>query len=135
MKIVVTGGREWISYKSILDGFERMCKAYDISPTDIILIHGDCRGLDRMAAELGELLGMDVRGKPAHWGHDEDCPAECREVIGRAAGVIRNQKMLDENPDIELAMSFHHDLEKSKGTGDMVRRIEKAGITHRHFDK
>lgn len=145
MKIVVTGDRDWDNAESVVDAFEQMVTDYDVDPPDIILIHGAARGLDNQAAEIGKLLGMDVRAYHPHWCHSwdftvgkqppYDCPEDCREVVGRPAGVIRNQKMLTDNPDIELALSFHPDLVKSKGTGDMCRRVDKAGIDRRHFDK
>ena len=47
-------------------------------------------------------------------------PAEW-DKYGKAAGVLRNQQMLDEGyPD--LVVYFHKDLENSKGTKDMVTR-------------
>ena len=144
MKIVVTGDRYWDNGESIVDAFEAMCLDYDVSPYDIILIHGAANGLDTQAAGIGKMLGMDVRPYYPHWCHSWDyhgtycpyeCPKDCREMVGRPAGVIRNQKMLTDNPDIELALSFHPDLVKSRGTGDMCRRVDKAGILRRHFDK
>lgn len=145
MKIVITGDRYWDNAESIVDAFEQMCLDYDVSPTDIILIHGAANGLDTQAAGIGKLLGMSVRPYYPHWSHSWDlpidkqwmytCPKDCRKMVGRPAGVIRNQKMLDDNTDIELALSFHPDLSKSKGTGDMCRRVDKAGIERRHFDK
>ena len=135
MKIVVTGDRHWDNAETVVDAFEQMVNDYGVDPTDIILIHGAARGLDNQAAEIGELLGMDVRPYPPHWSHTDECPAECKQMVGRPAGVIRNQKMLTDNSDIELALSFHTDLESSKGTGDMCRRVDKAGIPRRHFDE
>ncbi len=135
MKIVVTGDRHWDNAESVVDAFEQMVNDYDVIPTDVILIHGAARGLDSQAAEIGELLGMDVRPYPPHWSHTDECPAECKQMVGRPAGVIRNQKMLDDNTDIEVALSFHPDLSKSKGTGDMCRRVDKAGIKRWHFDE
>ena len=135
MKIVVTGDRHWDNAESVVNAFEQMVNDYDVIPTDVILIHGAARGLDSQAAEIGELLGMDVRPYPPHWSHTDECPAECKQMVGRPAGVIRNQKMLDDNPDIEVALSFHPDLSKSKGTGDMCRRVDKAGIKRWHFDE
>lgn len=145
MKIVVTGDREWDNAGTIIDAFESFCKNYEVFPEYIILIHGAARGLDSQAAEIGELLGMDVRAYHPHWCHSWDfspgkpcpyeCPKDCREMVGRPAGVIRNQKMLTDNPDIDVALSFHPDLSKSKGTADMCRRVDKAAIKRWHYDE
>jgi hypothetical protein len=135
MKILVTGDREWTSYESIVDAFELVCIEFEIEPSEIILIQGGARGADDIADRVGDLLGMDVITYYAHWRHTEECPKDCREMQGRPAGVIRNSKMLKENPDIDLALVFHTDLTKSKGTRDMVGKLEKAGITIRKITK
>ncbi len=45
------------------------------------------------------------------------------DVHGKAAGPIRNQEMLDEGkPDLVVA------FDGGRGTADMVRRAERAGI-------
>lgn len=135
MKIVVTGDRHWDNAETVVDAFEQVVNDYGVDPTDIILIHGAARGLDSQAAYIGELLGMDVRPYYPHWSHTDDCPPDCKQMVGRPAGVIRNQTMLDDNTDIKLALSFHTDLEQSRGTGDMCRRVDKAGIKRRHYDE
>ncbi len=135
MKLLVTGDRNWTSYDSIVDAFESVCIEFEIDPSEIILVHGNARGADDIADTCGKLLGMDVRSYPAHWCHTMECSKECREMVGRPAGVIRNSKMLKENPDIDLALAFHSNLKESKGTRDMVGRLEKAGITIRKITK
>lgn len=136
MKILVTGDREWLNLESIADALVNVLEEFNVDPKDCILIHGNARGADKLAAICGECLRMDVRPYPAHWGHTDDCPEGCREMCGRPAGSIRNKKMLDDNPDIDVALAFHPDLEEgSKGTRNMVMRLEKAGITVRKFDK
>ncbi len=52
-------------------------------------------------------------------------PAEWKKY-GRKAGPIRNQQMLDKDPDMVIA--FHSDIAKSKGTTDMVRKARKKGV-------
>ncbi len=44
----------------------------------------------------------------------------------KAAGPIRNQQMLDEEPDIDLVIAIHEDPTLGKGTRDMVSRARKA---------
>ena len=52
--------------------------------------------------------------------------------LARAAGPIRNQRMLVEGkPDLVIA--FHDDLESSRGTKDMIKRSLKAGIRVWHY--
>ena len=51
---------------------------------------------------------------------------------GKAAGPMRNQRMLTEEhrleEPIDLCVAFSHDLAVTRGTGDMVRRARAAGI-------
>jgi hypothetical protein len=59
-------------------------------------------------------LGIPVQPVPADW-----------TTYGRAAGPIRNQRMLNEyHPNLVLAFPDP----ESRGTWDMVRRAEKANV-------
>ena len=81
-----------------------------------VLIHGGCRGAAVMAARIGHRLGWEVECFPADW-----------DGLGRKAGPIRNQQMLDEGfPQVVLA--FHNNLERSTGTLDMVKRARGIGV-------
>lgn len=111
MRLVVTGDREWsdeITVAKVLTGMMQLGVT--------TLIHGDCRGLDKMAGEWGELLGMKVEKFPAEW-----------TKYGRAAGPLRNQQMINEGHPT-IAVAFHNDLKRSRGTKDMVTRLKKAKI-------
>lgn len=77
-----------------------------------VVIHGAARGADTEAAWLARGRGLAVEAFPADW-----------RKHGRAAGPLRNQRMLDEGkPDLVIAFSG------GKGTADMVRRAEAAGV-------
>jgi len=111
MEILITGSRDWKNY-------EIMFEELNALPKDTLLIHGDCRGADKMADLIAGRIGLPkTRAYPANW-----------KTYGKGAGPRRNQQMLDENPDISLVLAFHEDLGRSKGTRDMVRRSEKKGI-------
>jgi len=85
---------------------------------ELVLIHGDAKGADRMAASIAPQFNARVIAVPADW-----------DAHGKAAGPIRNQKMIDDHdPDVIWAF---RSTGKSNGTDDMVRRGERAGIqTH-----
>jgi hypothetical protein len=87
-----------------------------------VVIEGEARGADTFARLCAGVLGIEVLRFPADW-----------EKYGRAAGPIRNSQMLKEgNPDV--VVGFHHDIEKSKGTRDMLTRAKKAGKATFIFD-
>ena len=114
MKILVCGDRNW-------NNAEAMARElmYLSTRGDITIIHGDCRGADKMAGEMAMIMGFNVIAVPAEW-----------EKYGRRAGVVRNRKMFDEHrPDLVLA--FHEHIEDSKGTKDMMAYAKKKGCQTR----
>jgi len=76
------------------------------------VIAGGARGADTMAARWAESRGVELYVVTAEW-----------DKLGRKAGPIRNQRMLSEHKP-ELAVAFPG----GRGTDDMVRRAESAGI-------
>ncbi len=116
MRILVCGDREWTDETAI----HRELMKYG---HDTVVIQGECRGADLLAASVAEKLGMLVVRYPADW-----------RKYGRAAGHIRNKQMLLEGkPD--LVMAFHPLLLCSKGTKNMVHQAKELGIEVRVFDR
>ncbi|MBA7690806.1 hypothetical protein ES703_99338 [subsurface metagenome] len=109
MKILVCGDRDWGS-KLIVKAWRRFVK-----PT--LVFEGGYRGADQIAAKAADELGISFMEFPARWGQ-----------YGKAAGPIRNRKMLDEKPDLVLA--FHFDITESRGTADTLFEAEKRGIPY-----
>lgn len=107
MRVLVCGGREYTDKAalwSVLDA---------IGPPEVsAIISGMARGADTLAAEWAERFGFPLQKFPADW-----------TAHGRAAGPLRNQRMIDEGQP-ELVVAFPG----GKGTADMVLRAEKAGI-------
>lgn len=109
MRVLICGDRNWTDYAAILRELLRF-------PPGTTIIEGGCCGADRLAAEIARELGFKVAEFHADW-----------QRYGRAAGPIRNRRMLDEGrPDLVLA--FHADIKKSRGTADMVRQARRAGV-------
>lgn len=115
MKILVTGDRDWRDEAPIYRELSHF-------PAGTKLVHGDARGVDRIASRIGKELGFEVIPMPADW-----------TMFGKAAGPIRNSQMLKEHPDIEFALAFHSDLENSKGTKDMVKKLKTKNIPFKHI--
>lgn len=111
MKVLVCGGRKPLpnDYALILSELAKL----DLTSEDTV-IQGGARGVDTLARAAALRIGCQVATYPAEW-----------DVYGRAAGTIRNQKMLDSSePDLVLAFPSHG----SVGTYDMMRRAKKAGV-------
>jgi|2_EtaG_2_1085320.scaffolds.fasta_scaffold20286_4 hypothetical protein len=112
MKILICGDRNWQSKEPIRREIKTITRLF--GPVTHI-IHGCCRGADKMAGEVAEEMGIDVMEFPADWNQ-----------YGKKAGILRNIDMLNINPDCALA--FHSDINNSKGTKHMTSIARKANI-------
>lgn len=108
MKVVVCGSRDWNRYRTIRKRLVEL-------PKNAIIIEGGCDGADLIAREIALDIGLEVAEFPAAW-----------KKYGKAAGPIRNIKMLNTKP--HLVIAFHDDLNKSKGTKHVIGEARKRGI-------
>ena len=85
----------------------------------LTVVHGDARGVDRMAGALARSLGLDVEAFPADW-----------RGLGRIAGPVRNGRMLREaKPDLVLAFKPSFDWSyRTGGTEHMVSLARAADV-------
>lgn len=110
MKILICGDRHWRDEKKIAKVLFKLRKKVKL------VIHGGARGADQLAGKYAMLLGIPTAVYEANWTKH-----------GRAAGPIRNQSMLKfGKPDMVIA--FHKNLNKSKGTKNMVGLAKKAKV-------
>lgn len=105
MIVLVCGSRDWQDEAAIADRLAEL--------PDCTILHGCARGVDRIAAEIGDLYGHAVHGFPAGW-----------DKYGKRAGFLRNVQMLDEGPDLVIAFQAH----KSRGTQHTIDEARKRGI-------
>jgi len=114
VKVLICGSRDFTDE-------DTMRKVIASLPADTEVIHGAARGADSMADRLAKERGLTVLPYPANWGQH-----------GRAAGMIRNRKMLEEGrPDIVYA--FFAGPEMSPGTANMVKVARKAGVAVKEY--
>jgi hypothetical protein len=113
MRVLICGGRDF-SDRSAMSRTLMKYRPQSIATgvSDCIFILGGAPGADRLAEEWADTFGVRKRIFPADW-----------KVHGRAAGPIRNQRMIDDGkPDLVIAFPG------GRGTADMVARARKAGI-------
>jgi hypothetical protein len=116
MIVVVTGGRRCKDERFV----NHCLTSFHIDRGITEMVNGMAReGVDKFCYEWALRHGIPVRQFPADW-----------DSYGEAAGPIRNQEMLDQNPDIEVGLVFPG----NSGTNDMTRRLRKAGIERVFFD-
>lgn len=109
MRIIVTGGRDFVGYDLV---FKTLLDYIHKQPT---IVHGDARGADTLAKEIAEEFKMTVEPHAANWA----------EFDGQA-GFVRNQEMVDLGADLVIAFPG------GNGTRDCIRRAHAAGIPVRH---
>ncbi|MBB5222740.1 hypothetical protein HNP73_002676 [Amaricoccus macauensis] len=108
MRVFVCGGRGFTDRESLRSALDRIASGARID----VVIHGDAAGADRLAGEWARLSGIRELAFPADW-----------ERHGRAAGPIRNRRMLVEGePDLVVAFPG------GRGTANMMRQARAAGV-------
>lgn len=109
LRVLVCGGRDY-------DDRDRVYAELDALRPSFVMA-GDATGADRLATLWVVSRRVDHEFFFARW-----------KTRGKAAGPIRNQRMLDEGkPDLVLAFPG------GRGTADMVARARKAGVEVREI--
>lgn len=104
-RVLVCGSRHGCDYRIVWDMMNHFAPSH--------ICTGGATGVDTLAEDWAKGYGVPCAVYPADWRKE-----------GKAAGPIRNQRMLDEfKPDICIAFPG------GRGTQDMVRRCEKAGVS------
>jgi SLOG family YspA-like protein len=113
MKVLVCGGRNFRSPAQVFRALDRLHQEKPITE----LMQGGATGADQFAMEWAATK-PEIKRYVCHadW-----------ETHGRAAGPIRNEKMLTWKPDLVVAFPG------GDGTADMVRRAEAAGVPVQRF--
>lgn len=108
LRVLVCGGRDFGDGLMLDDALSRVRHHRGVSH----LIHGGARGADALADVWARYHGVPRSVFFAQW-----------HTHGKAAGPIRNQRMLDEGK-LDLVVAFPG----GRGTEDMVRRATEAGV-------
>lgn len=107
-RVLVYGGRDFWDRAFVERTLSDLAKTEAID----VVIEGDAPNVDRFAGFWARQRDIPNLKFPAEWGR-----------LGRAAGPIRNQRMIDEGkPDLGVAFPG------GRGTADMTRRLKAAGI-------
>jgi len=110
--IVVTGGRTYADAAKVAEVLSTVLARAG----SMVVRHGDATGADRLAKEWCEANGVP----------DDPFPVVMSEwrTYGKAAGPIRNARMLAELPTPDMVVAFPG----GAGTADCVRQAREAGI-------
>jgi hypothetical protein len=124
IRVLVTGPREWSDWRAV---YRALADTESANPDGwFTLVHGGARGADSIAAAAGTYLGWHMECHPAEWA-----------TYGPAAGLMRNQDMVNAGADICIAFVMpckKPDCRRrpvqhpTHGTADCMRRAKEAGI-------
>ena len=115
MRVIVTGTRSWSDRGRIAERLAQIDLALPVGADQPVIVHGDARGVDRIAHQEAEKLGMLVEPHPVS---NEEWK------LSRSAGFQRNERMALIGAD--LCIAFWDG--RSHGTLDMITRAVKHGI-------
>lgn len=105
--IIVCGGRDYNDMRAVYKALDAMAAKGEIG----MIIHGGAEGADTMAGAWAFQRCVPCLSVPADWGQH-----------GKAAGPMRNQKMIEMVVDGVVAFPG------GAGTADLVARAKKASV-------
>lgn len=108
VRVLVTGGRDYADAGRVFFVLDSALRAFG---RQLVIVHGDARGADRLARRWCAARGVPDERHPAPW-----------DRYGRRAGSIRNGWMLDTGVDLVIAFPG------GRGTQDMVVRSRQGGV-------
>jgi hypothetical protein len=115
MRILVTGSRDWWDWNTVNRALFDACAGNG----DIVIVHGACpTGADMWADRFVEYQGVQVERHPANW-----------RDLGKRAGYVRNEHMVNLGADIVLAFIRNG----SRGATHTADLAESRGLTVRRY--
>lgn len=118
MRLLVCGGRFYRDECKVFHELHCLRVQHGIE----VVIHGDATGADSLARKWAGEKGIPEARFPVtkeDWSH-----------IGKSAGPIRNQKMIDDGKPTQV-IAFGG----GNGTADMIRRARRAGLPVIEIDR
>jgi hypothetical protein len=117
-KLLVSGYRDYsdeeVIRQQLLEAWREAKK-----PDQVTLIHGGCRGVDTVAAQVGRELGWQEEVYKPEWRKNG--------VLNLGAGPARNEEMiLKGKPDYTVIFLS----KKSRGTKQMKGLLDKYGLSY-----
>lgn len=113
MIIVVCGGRQYRNKENVFRVLDEIHAATPITQ----LRQGGATGADALAHQWAIARGVTVRAYPAMW-----------RLEGRAAGPLRNARMLLPDPDTGFRPAVVLAFPGGTGTGNMLKQAGDARI-------
>lgn len=111
-RLIVAGDRDYTNIDAVYNQIGHYLVTRNISTEDLIIISGNCRGVDKIGESFANEYETGLELFPADW-----------ESYGRAAGPIRNEKMAKISNGLLAFLN-----KKSIGTKNMINQAIKRGL-------
>jgi hypothetical protein len=109
MRVLITGSRDWWDVTTIMGALLPIHEAHP----EAVLVSGGCpSGADAIAEAIWHGFDGEVEVHPANW------------KLGKSAGILRNNEMVDLGADVCLAFRKNY----SRGTTHCANAATMAGI-------
>ena len=108
IRFIVAGSRDFNDYELLKSEMDAILRFYDIK-TEVTIISGGCRGADALGERYARENGIPLEIFEAEW-----------DKYGRAAGPIRNEKMVEYS---NAVICFWDN--KSRGTFSLIKLANK----------
>jgi len=121
-KALFCGDRNWSSQAAIRREIRRLklyCKRHGY---ELVIIEGEAPGADILSRVTAEEENVHVARVAALW-----------QTRHQSAGPQRNGIMAALEP--HEAVAFHEDIRRSKGTKDMMKKLDAVGIPYRLIER
>jgi hypothetical protein len=120
--VCFTGDRHAVDSAAIRKRIKDFLIQVKMHHNPVLVIHGACRGVDTIAADVARMMRMPVTAYPY------------KDGFGKAGGPMRNAEMVNAllrhqaKPGYSIVAMLHDDFVNSTGTKDMIEQAQAAGL-------
>ncbi len=117
LRILVCGGRHFENYDLLKNILDKVLKSKNLTPKDVEIVSGQCKGADRLGERWAEETKASVKIFPADW-----------VKYKKSAGPIRNKQMIDYITCFSDKLVVAFVSPNSKGTKNTIKLAQKNNI-------
>jgi hypothetical protein len=110
-RLLVAGGRTFYDYRFIEEVLTEWLSEQDMNVEEIVLVHGDAQGVDRIAGQWAKYNSIAIDVFPAEWTR-----------LGKRAGHVRNSQMIQSGVDYAILFPG------GNGTANMRMQLSSTDI-------
>jgi len=126
--VIVTGSRDWEDEEYVHNILDRMRAKFQ---TDLLVVHGCCRGVDTFAENWAKIREQPYRGFPGQFNRRGSAGGPWRNAVMIHHGWIADDA---DEPVYPVVLAIHEDINTSRGTVDCINRALEQELVVYLFD-